>query len=240
MINRKPIVSTIVSTVFLSILIISSTISSATDNTFNTPNTHKNFSSAQVHEHEKNNREKSKHKKAENKHSDHDCMGEQKIKDYAYLFLSNAETLALTDEQLGKIARIHLKYAHENKQAKQKAHKKMMAFTKASLKPSTSEAKLRKLGTEHTQAFNTLIELHINERKAVHKVLTVDQINKLKTMKIHHTEDSDHEDGKKGCCNHEHKENQKGNGREHSSDIHGGDGHGDDGDEYGGGHEHKL
>ena len=69
----------------------------------------------------------------------------------------------------------------------------MKAFTKASMKPGTSEAKLRKLGTEHAEAFNVLLEQHINERKAVHDVLTAEQINKLKTMKIHHAKHDDQE-----------------------------------------------
>lgn len=60
----------------------------------------------------------------------------------------------------------------------------MKAFHKASMKPNTDDDKLRKLGKDHVDIFNAMVEQHIIERKAVHDVLTAEQINKLKTMKM--------------------------------------------------------
>jgi hypothetical protein len=62
----------------------------------------------------------------------------------------------------------------------------MKAFHKASMKPDTNDAMLRKLGNEHVDEFNEMVDQHIRERNAVHDVLTDDQVDKLKTMKMNH------------------------------------------------------
>lgn len=85
---------------------------------------------AQAHEHDEDKGEKSKHKKDDHKKSNHDNKHGGKDKDYAQLIVSHADALALSDAQLGKVTRIHLKYTTENKEAKQEAHKNMQAFIK--------------------------------------------------------------------------------------------------------------
>ena len=112
------------------------------------------------------------------------------------MIASHADALDLTDEQLGKITRLAMKDTKKHKKSKQKLRKSMKAFHKASMKPDTDDATLRKLGKEHVDIFNAMVEQHINERKAVHDVLTANQINKLKTMELHYDEhDGDQDDG---------------------------------------------
>ena len=105
---------------------------------------------------------------------------------YAHMIASHADALKLSDAQLGRIVRLHLKHAQEHEQFKQKIHKSMMEFHQESMKPSADDATLRKLGKDHAEAFSAMIEQHIKDRNAVHAVLSVDQRNQLKTMKMDH------------------------------------------------------
>lgn len=54
------------------------------------------------------------------------------------------------------------------------------------MKLSTDDVTLRKLGKDQAEAFNAMIEQHIRDRNAVHAVLSADQRNQLKTMKMDH------------------------------------------------------
>jgi len=105
---------------------------------------------------------------------------------YAHMIASHADALKLSDAQLGKIVRLHLKHAQEDEQFKQKFHKNMMEFHQESMKPGTDDAALRKLGKDHAEAFNAMIEQHIKERNAVHAILSAEQRNQLKTLKMDH------------------------------------------------------
>lgn len=194
MIRKKSVVSTVAGTVFLSALIAPPAIS-ASESVLTAQVSNESLMVAQAHEHDEDKGEKSKHKKDDHKKSNHDDKHGGKNKDYAHLIISHADALALSDAQLGKVTRIHLKYTTENKKAKQEAHKSMQAFIKTSMKPSASEAKLRELGATHAKAFNVLVEQRIDERKAVHDVLTDEQITKLKSMKIPHDEHDDNHEG---------------------------------------------
>ena len=128
---------------------------------------------------------------------------------YAQLIASQADALALTDEQLGKITRIHAKEAAEFGKAKHQAHESMHDFMEASMKPATDDETIRKFGKNHNDTFSRMIEMRINERKAVHAVLTPEQTNKLKTLKIH----NQHDHGSKQGNDHGGKE---GHGGHHS------------------------
>ena len=114
MINIKLIVPAVVGTAFLCALIASPAIS-ATGNASTTHVSNKSFVLAQAHEHDKDKGEKSNHKKDESKKSNHDGKHGKKTEDYAHLITSHADALALTDEQLGKITRIHMKTKKPNK-----------------------------------------------------------------------------------------------------------------------------
>lgn len=104
--------------------------------------------------------------------------------DYAHSIAMQAEALGLSDEQLGKIVRLHLKrdkQAHERIKEKMKAS--MKAFREAVSQPSTDDETLRKLGQAHIDSFNEMVNYHIQERKAVRSILTPEQIGKLKSIK---------------------------------------------------------
>jgi len=112
---------------------------------------------------------------------------------YAHNVAVQAEALGLSDEQLGKIIRIHLKEdpdAHDR--LKKKMKESMKAFRKAVTQPSVDEAALRKLGQDFVDSFNEMVAHHVEERKAVLSVLSPEQIEKLKEIKTEHEHDHDH------------------------------------------------
>lgn len=106
---------------------------------------------------------------------------------YAHSIVMQAEALGLSDEQLGKIVRLHLKedtQAHER--IKQKMMESMKAFRKAVGEPATDDETLRKLGQAHIDSFNEMVKYHLEERKAVRSILTPEQLGKLKSVKSGH------------------------------------------------------
>lgn len=186
MINTKSIISAAIGSAFVITIFTVPTISVA-ENT-------QSFLLVQAHEHGEDSGDKSNGKKGKSAKNDHggDKHGKKdKDKDYAHMVASHADVLELTDEQLGKITRLEMKETKEHEKTKQKLRKNMKEFHKASMTPDTDNAALRKLGKEHVDLFNAMVEQHINERKAVHDVLTVAQIDKLKAMKMHHDEHGD-------------------------------------------------
>ncbi|MBE7526567.1 MAG: Spy/CpxP family protein refolding chaperone [Burkholderiales bacterium] len=106
---------------------------------------------------------------------------------YAHSIAKQADALGLSDEQLGKVVRMHLK---EDKQAHERIKQKMMesmkAFRKAVGEPATDDETLRKLGQAHVDSFNEMVKYHLDERKAVDSILTPEQIGKLKDIKSGH------------------------------------------------------
>ena len=105
---------------------------------------------------------------------------------YAHMIATHADELELSDAQLGRIVRLHMKQAQEHKQFRKKNRKSMMHFHHASMKPSTDDATLRKLGNEHVESFKAMLEQHIRSRNVVHAILTAEQREQLKTMKMKH------------------------------------------------------
>ena len=105
---------------------------------------------------------------------------------YAHMITTHADELKLSDAQLGRIVRLHMKHAQEHKQFKKTIRKSMMHFHHASMKPSTDDATLRKLGNEHVESFKAMLEQHIRSRNVVHAILTAEQREQLKTMKMKH------------------------------------------------------
>jgi len=118
--------------------------------------------------------------------------------DYAHMVISHTDTLKLSDEQLGKIVRLHLKNEKEHEQLKEKLKESMQAFKKESMKPSTSDAQLHKLGKDHTDAFNAMVKYHVKERQVIHAVLSEDQIKQLHAMKMDHDSHGDKQAGHGG------------------------------------------
>jgi Spy/CpxP family protein refolding chaperone len=115
---------------------------------------------------------------------------------YAHMISSHAEELELSDAQLGRIVRLHRKHSQEHKEFMKKNRKSMMQFHHESMKPSVDDATLRKLGNHHIETFKAMLEQHIRDRNVVHAILSSDQREQLKTMKMDHSKHGAHGGGK--------------------------------------------
>jgi len=132
-------------------------------------------------------------KEKDKKHGDKKSSDKKKGKpDYAHMIISHTDELKLTNEQLGKIVRLHLKYDKAHEEVKHALQDGMKAFKKESLNPAASDDQLRDLSKAVTTAFNKMAEHHIKERHAIHAVLTEAQKNQLATLKMDHDHDDDH------------------------------------------------
>jgi len=105
---------------------------------------------------------------------------------YAHMIATHADELELSDAQLGRIVRLHLKHAQEHKQFEKRIRKSMRQLHHESMKPSTDDATLRKLGNDYVEAFKAMLEQHIRDRNVVNAILSADQRDQLKTMKMDH------------------------------------------------------
>lgn len=161
---------------------------------------------------------------------------------YAQLVASQADALQLTDEQLDKILRLQMKDKEAHKRMKERIHKHHQAFEEASMQPATDDATIRRLGERYVSAHHTMVERYLADREAVHAILTPEQRNKLKTLKIEH----DMRSGDHGGDDHDHGSGGKMHGGKHGGGHGGGDHnherggrmHGDKQGEHGGGHDH--
>lgn len=106
--------------------------------------------------------------------------------DYAHMIIFNADTLKLSNEQLGEIVRLHLKHKKEHKQLKASIKENMMAFKKETTTLGSSDNQLKKRGEAFAGALDAMINFHVQERKALHAILTAEQIKQLDTIKIDH------------------------------------------------------
>jgi len=193
MISKKYMLSIVAGSAFVAIL-GTAPIASADYNPVTTQSLDKSFMLAEAHQHGEgqggdSKRGKGQHgegKGSSGKHGEGEGKGGGDEHSYAHMIASHADALKLTDAQLGRVVRLHLKHAQEDEQLKQKFHKNMMEFHQESMKPGTDDAALRKLGKDHADAFNAMIEQHIKERNAVHAILSAEQRNQLKTLKMDH------------------------------------------------------
>lgn len=189
-------ISTVVGSAFIISFYITPTISVAES----ASTSDKSVVIAQVHEHnqKKASEQGGDHKEGEgkgshgkegksDKHGGKKSGGMKKdAHDYAHIVISHADAFKLSDEQLGKIVRLHLKHKSAHEKLKEKLKKSMKTFKKESMKPSASDAQLHKLGKDHMDAFNAMVEHHIKERHEIHAVLSDDQKKQLHTMKMDH------------------------------------------------------
>jgi len=148
---------------------------------------------SQAHQHDQGKENGKNHKEKKDKHEHGDKKSDGMMKDghhYAHLIVSHADSLKLNDEQIGKIVRLHLKNKKEHEQLMKKLKESMKTFQKESTKPSASDDRLRQLGKDHADAFHSMVEHHIKERHAIHAILSDEQKNQLKSMKMEHDSDS--------------------------------------------------
>lgn len=130
---------------------------------------------------------KNKNKDGSKEGHDHGDKGGHGHHSYAHNVAEQAEVLGFSDEQLGKIVRVHLKEDPKvHDRLKNKMKESMKAFHKAVADPAVDEETLRKLGQKHVDSFNEMIAYHAEERKAILGILTPEQIEKLKVIKTGH------------------------------------------------------
>lgn len=102
---------------------------------------------------------------------------------YGDVILSHADELRLTDEQLGKIVRLHR--AHQQKvrelitRLRSARHSAYTLF----MNPASSEAAIRQAALAHTAAFDELVETALKTRREVNSVLTPEQLSKMANLR---------------------------------------------------------
>jgi Spy/CpxP family protein refolding chaperone len=110
-------------------------------------------------------------------------MYHERHKGYAEVVLKHLGDLKLSDEQVGKITRIH----QDNQAALETLGKKLRDSMRSAhelyLNPSSDEASIRKAAKEHNAAVDELVETALKSRNAINAVLTADQLQKLQTYK---------------------------------------------------------
>jgi Spy/CpxP family protein refolding chaperone len=105
---------------------------------------------------------------------------------YADRVLMQADKLKLSDEQMGKIIRIHMQDRQKLRELFGKLRDTMKSAYDAFLDPSADEATIRKDAMEHTKIFDQMVDTSLKDREAVNKVLTPDQLKQLKSLKGEH------------------------------------------------------
>jgi periplasmic protein CpxP/Spy len=110
-------------------------------------------------------------------------QGEGDHKGYAEIVLQHIQELKLTDDQIGKITRIHQENQQKVADIGKRVKESMKAAHDAFLNPASDEAAIRKAGQEHMAAFNELVETALKSRNAINADLTPEQLQKLKSLK---------------------------------------------------------
>lgn len=134
-------------------------------------------------------------KKEGSDHADHDHKKKHKHKDkqqkkdkkrqhsYAHNIVMQAEVLGLTDEQLGKIVRLHLKEDREkHDKIQEEVNGSKAVFQKSGNDILIDNDAYQKLGQAHIDHFKRMIQFHLEERKAIQAILTPEQLEKLKNI----------------------------------------------------------
>ncbi len=109
--------------------------------------------------------------------------GGKEHKGYADVVLQYADELKLSDDQIGKITRIHLANQKKMMELGPKLHETIKAAHEAYLNPASDEAAIRKAAKEHTVVFDELVETGLKTRKEIDAVLTPDQLKQLQAKK---------------------------------------------------------
>ena len=110
--------------------------------------------------------------------------GRKEQKGYADIVLQFSNELKLSDEQIGKITRIHQAAQKSMEELGPKMHDSLKATHEVFLNPASDEAAIRKTAKEHTSLFNELVETALKSRNEINAVLTSDQLKQLQTKKV--------------------------------------------------------
>jgi Spy/CpxP family protein refolding chaperone len=108
---------------------------------------------------------------------------ERRHESYGDVILRHADELRLTDEQMGKIYRIHQANQHRIKGISQKVNDATAWAHEIFLDPSKDEAAIRQAAKAHSAAFDELLDTALRTRKDINAVLNTDQLAKLPAMK---------------------------------------------------------
>jgi Spy/CpxP family protein refolding chaperone len=101
---------------------------------------------------------------------------------FGHAVLSQAEALGLSDEQMGKIARIELRNQKKHHEVMERMHQGMRAIHDGLMDPSTDTASLRRLAQEHARVHQDMVEDKIKARDEVLAVLNTEQRGKLGSL----------------------------------------------------------
>ncbi len=102
---------------------------------------------------------------------------------YGDVILRHGDELRLTDEQIGKIYRIHQANQHRIKGISQKVNDATAWAHEIFLDPSKDEAAIRQAAKAHSAAFDELLDTALKTRKDINAVLNADQLAKLPAIK---------------------------------------------------------
>lgn len=108
---------------------------------------------------------------------------ERRHESYGDVILRHADELRLTDEQMGKIYRIHQANKHRIKGISQKVNDATAWAHEIFLDPSKDEAAIRQAAKAHSAAFEELLDTALRTRKDINAVLNADQLAKLPALK---------------------------------------------------------
>lgn len=110
--------------------------------------------------------------------------GRQEHKSYADVVLQQAGALKLSDEQIGKITRIHQAAQQQVDTLGPKLHESQKATHDVYLNPAADEAAIRKAAKEHTALFDQFVDTTLKARGEINAVLTPDQLKQLQAVKV--------------------------------------------------------
>lgn len=108
---------------------------------------------------------------------------ERRHESYGDVILRYADELRLTDEQMGKIYRIHQANQHRIRGISQKVNDATAWAHEIFLDPSKDESAIRQAAKAHSAAFDELLDTALRTRKEINAVLNDDQLAKLPALK---------------------------------------------------------
>lgn len=102
---------------------------------------------------------------------------------YGDVILRQGEELQLTDEQIGKIYRLHRANQQRIKGIGQKVNDATAWAHAIFLDPSKDETAIRQAAKAHSAAFDELVESALKTRREINAILTPEQLAKLPALK---------------------------------------------------------
>ncbi|WP_168175371.1 Spy/CpxP family protein refolding chaperone [Methylocaldum sp. 14B] len=101
---------------------------------------------------------------------------------YENVMLRHVNELKLSDEQIGKIVRIHQDNQQKIKEIGKKLRETQRSAYRLFLNPASDEAAIRIAAKNHSAAFDALVNTALSSRAAINAVLTPEQLNQLKSL----------------------------------------------------------